>query len=410
MCDIGQMVTPPKSKSPWEAMTAGSTGGAFNWANNPWVRTGATLVGGAINPFLGAALGASQSYPGYKKPWGEQLGKTALGAGMGYMGGKGMQGLAKGGFQSAYNMFGNLGKGAGAGVMGMFGPKGTPSIGQGSPLTQAGGTLKAPTAWGSVTPSAQTGAGALTYPEAGSISGATGTTGAATAGKGINWGTVAKGAGTAALGTMFRGPSRIPESQYMGDYTSKLLGGTEMNRMLSKQTQDMLNRPEPQFNPLSDEMYETAVRRNKEEEERAEAALRTEWKGVRSGADIESDAAFRKDLMKMREKFRNERMALNNELAFNRENEYLTRLDSYYGQKMDYLTNTLQLDQNTIQQYAQLAQMDIERLMNQFGLEKGEAARFQEIFGDLGSQMMTKGLNMGYDDYFSRIFGTTGRA
>ena len=183
-----------------------------------------------------------------------------------------------------------------------------------------------------------------------------------------------------------------------------------MSQFASSELQSTLQRPEPQFAPLSDEMYEAAVRKNKEEEERWEQSLRTEYKGVRPGADIESDSAFRRDIMKGRERFANERSAMRNELAFNREGEYNKRLDSYYNNKMQYLTSTLQMSQADIQNYAQLAQMDTARLMSQFALNKGEASRFQELFGDLGKMMMQQGTGMGYQGMMNQMFGGGGTA
>ena len=104
--DIGQMFTPPKSKSPWAAMTQGSSGG---WAKpmeawGPAFTTAAGFIPG-IGPLISAGMGAAgmAGVGGFQgTDYGmSNIGSTLLGAGMGY-------GL------------GHLGKGIGSGVQNMF--------------------------------------------------------------------------------------------------------------------------------------------------------------------------------------------------------------------------------------------------------------------------------------------------
>jgi len=107
---IKKKFVPPKSKSPWEAMTAGSTGGAFKWANNPAVKGAALLGAGMIpgvGPLLSGVLGASMGYPGSDKPLSQQLLGTAAGAIGGYGAGAvgsglmtGAKGLLQGGMSA----------------------------------------------------------------------------------------------------------------------------------------------------------------------------------------------------------------------------------------------------------------------------------------------------------------------
>lgn len=89
MFNIGKMLTPPKSKSPWEAMTAGSTGGwaapLEAWGPAFTAAAGATPVGWWASPLMGAAgmAGKGSGFQGTDKGWGN-LGSTALGALSGY--------------------------------------------------------------------------------------------------------------------------------------------------------------------------------------------------------------------------------------------------------------------------------------------------------------------------------------
>ena len=133
--DLLQMVTPPKSKSPWEAATSGSTGGWASFAgpstptnpNDPkgwgWVGPAATMAAGMIpiaGPLIAGGMGAAGSlgggsgFQGTDKGW-SNLGSTALGALGGY--GAGALGAGIGGAGSRLLTGGGL-SGIGSGFMG----------------------------------------------------------------------------------------------------------------------------------------------------------------------------------------------------------------------------------------------------------------------------------------------------
>lgn len=125
--DIAQMLTPPKSKSPWEAMTRGSTGG---WAESlapgeslgfvgPLLTTAAGAIPYGVGIPLAATMGAAGmtgigGYPGTTKPIGEQVGGTLLGAGAGA--GAGFLGRGvRTGIEAAVSPTGTIGPGLGFG-------------------------------------------------------------------------------------------------------------------------------------------------------------------------------------------------------------------------------------------------------------------------------------------------------
>lgn len=110
--DVGQMLTPPKSKSPWEAMTSGSTGG---WASalgpsnptnpndpkgNSWVGPLLTTAAGAIpvvGPLLSLGMGASGSIGGGTGFQGTDAGwNNLLSTAGGALGGYGLGSLGSG--------------------------------------------------------------------------------------------------------------------------------------------------------------------------------------------------------------------------------------------------------------------------------------------------------------------------
>jgi len=117
--DVGQMFTPPKSKSPWEAMTTGSTGG---WAApfNAWgpVITAASGAIPGVGPLIATGLGAAgaagkgSGFQGTDRGWGN-LAPTLMGGLGGYS-------------------LGSLGAGVGTGLEAMMSPTATIGKGTGS--------------------------------------------------------------------------------------------------------------------------------------------------------------------------------------------------------------------------------------------------------------------------------------
>lgn len=127
--NLKQMLTPPKSKSPWEAMTLGSTGGWAKFGNEPIVKGAALLGAGALGgPGAAAGVGALMGYPGYKKSAGSQIMGTLGGAiggyGMGSLGAGlagGAKGLLAGGMHAQPSNWAQFTGGFGQGMQGYFG-------------------------------------------------------------------------------------------------------------------------------------------------------------------------------------------------------------------------------------------------------------------------------------------------
>jgi hypothetical protein len=156
--DVGQMLTPPKSKSPWEAMTAGSTGG---WAKGieGWgpVITAASGAIPVVGPFISTGLGAAGAagkgtgFQGTDYGWnnvlptiGGAVGGYGLGGlGAGVAGGisnaagwapQGVSSWTQG--QTGPNVLGNFAKGFGTGVKNYTAPLGNFLKGVGGKLGQ----------------------------------------------------------------------------------------------------------------------------------------------------------------------------------------------------------------------------------------------------------------------------------
>ena len=140
--DIGQMFTPPKSKSPWEAMTQGSTGGWAGWAGNRNPTNPNDPKGwGFVGPLLTTAMGA---IPGVGPLLSAGMGAMGAAGAGGFQGtdsgwGKGIMDTIGGGLLG-YGL-GTIGKGIGEGVGTMMSPTGSTSLGTsmaGGPTASAG--------------------------------------------------------------------------------------------------------------------------------------------------------------------------------------------------------------------------------------------------------------------------------
>jgi hypothetical protein len=446
-------------------MTSGSTGGWASFAgpskptnpNDPkgwgWVGpfvTGlAGAAGGPFGPLIAGGMGALGSLndkvsgfqgtdKGFSNVWRVPLGAFG-GYGLGALG-SGVGGAISGGLKSGIS---GIGSGFGQGMSKYLGTNIIPGLGGSNPTAWFGGSNAIPTKYGSMMQPLYGGQPAITGTAALAGAGASNAVRGANMGanianllnagkapieggsaQGVDWLNkawsgakdtatnllgknpllTAAGLGTSALGLLANGgkPTQVPRSDYWNEYTNRLLGDTPLKSAATTQAISLMNRPEPGFTPVSEEMYEAAVRRNKEEEINAEKNLRTEYKGVRPGADIESDSGFRQDVLKMRDKFAKERMALNYELAYNREKEYNSRIDDYYKTKSNYLTNILKLDNDMISQFSELAQNDQNWLMANAGLTAQQAQNFKDLFADLGSHMMKSGLGLTWNDYFNQ--------
>jgi len=143
--DLVKMFSAPKSKSPYEAMTRGSTGG---WAKSfapgepmGFVGPAATMAAGAIpgvGPLISAGMGAAGTmggkgswlgdtgFQGTDYGWGGNFMPTLMGAGMGYLGGMAGRGVSSG-VQAMMSPTATVG--AGPGAFSVLGSSGGPATG-----------------------------------------------------------------------------------------------------------------------------------------------------------------------------------------------------------------------------------------------------------------------------------------
>jgi hypothetical protein len=124
-------------------------------------------------------------------------------------------------------------------------------------------------------------------------------------------------------------------------------------------------------------------------------ALRNEFKAVNPNANVENNSAFLDKKQELIERSRFQRQAARDELSFQHEQEQL-------GRKFQTMQVALNLDQAQMSQYVQLAQMEIDQLMLQYGIDAQTAANFKEMFSDLGRLAIGQEQS-GIDQFFGSL-------
>ena len=123
-------------------------------------------------------------------------------------------------------------------------------------------------------------------------------------------------------------------------------------------------------------------------------ALRNEFKAVNPTANVENNSAFLDKKQELIERSREQRTAARDELSFQNEQEQLER-------KFQTMQVALNLDQAQMTQYTQIAQMEIDQMMLQYGIDADTATKFKQMFADLGRTVAGGGQTSGIDNFFN---------
>jgi len=411
--NIRKMFTPPKSKTPWQAMTSGSSGG---WAKAfapgqslGWVGPVGTMAMGAI-PVVGPALSALGGAAGTMGDWApgsgyqgsdygnRNWGSTLYGAAAGY--GAGQFGKSMGsGLQAMFSPSGQyMTTGGASGPVAMnaaqrFG-EGFTSTGLGQGVANTVGTVGNKYSYGSGLSGTISNTNmpiTSAFNPYGSSKLASTTTsvgkGSSNVNNGINWGQVAGGLATSLAPSLMSEKTQIPESALYGDITSKLLGGKGLSELGALGREKLTGNLNDQFSPVPDEYYNASTRRLDEAYDKAESDFTKQWQATRPGSDIQGDSAYREGINKIRQNRAREKAGLAAELDYRREADY-------YDRQYQNISQALGVDNQTMQDYMSLAQLDSERLALNTGITLGEAAQFKEIFGNLGGYLMQRGMGL----------------
>lgn len=117
-----------------------------------------------------------------------------------------------------------------------------------------------------------------------------------------------------------------------------------------------------------------------------EKLLRDEYKRLRPNADVENDSGFKRDVMDLRAK---QQETKNNMLAKLEQDEW----NQYQVRQRQDIQQAMQIDEQTFNEYASLANADLNRIMMQTGLDYGQAQQFKDIFGKIGGELASSGIN-----------------
>ena len=134
------------------------------------------------------------------------------------------------------------------------------------------------------------------------------------------------------------------------------------------------------FNSISelDPALEQAINNDFQRiEEREYQAFLARYKSLRPGADIESDSNFKRDLLEL-QRMQGQR-----------------RADALAKYRFDMISQNLQLSQAELAQLQNVANLDIEMIMGQMGLDYADAQKFKDTFSRLGDTLISQGLGIG---------------
>jgi len=115
-------------------------------------------------------------------------------------------------------------------------------------------------------------------------------------------------------------------------------------------------------------------------EDKEYQAFVARYKSLRPGADIESDSNFKRDLMEL------QRM------------QGARRADALAKYRFEMISKNLQLSQAELAQLQDMANLDIEMIMGQMGLDYASAQKFKDTFSQIGDTLISQGLGIGQEE------------
>lgn len=425
-----KMFTPPKSKSPWEAMTSGSTGGWAKFASptqgsgiGKFIGPALTAAAGIVSPWLSAGMGAAGmggvggfqgTDSGLGKGIMDTLGGAITGWGLGGVGSGIGQGVSSALGSGGSNMLGSFMSGfsKGAGnylntTLAPFGLANTSGAAAGMSSgympgmgISAANSAYAPTATGI---SGMVGGSAITSPYYAALGAAPATAmnpymvgGGASMLSGLNTGAAVTGANNwmnnlspqmlGGLGML--ASSAIPQTpKYAGDpmigeLTSRLLGGkgiSEVGALSRTKLMDMMN-ADPYTVP--DEYYNAATRRIDDAYAQAERDMVSRYKHY--GAEDSTD--FNSQIKKLRQDQAREKAALGAELEYA---NYQNTMNRTY----EAIKTGIGVDDSIMQELIGLTGISAQEAALKYGAEVADVESLRNMLGTGGGIMLQGAMN-----------------
>ena len=199
----------------------------------------------------------------------------------------------------------------------------------------------------------------------------------------IDWGKIATGGAVSMAGNALAPKTEMPTSDYLNQLKAGGLSSlTPAGKLANKSVTDVLN---TQWTGLPQEYKDSLTADLTYNERDEERALRAEYKSLRPNADIENDTAFNRDFRELKDK---QKMRRDNLLAKAEQQEW----ERFNDQKTATISQAMGIDQQTLNQYMELANTDLQIIMFKTGLSYGEAQSFKDTFGQIGGTIMQAGL------------------
>jgi len=360
----------------------------------------------SISPLLSAGAGALANQKG--QPFkGALQGFTGGGAGSALLGGgqAAIQGLRQPGgtFGKAFSNFGTGAKDAGLGYAGAipgFGGVGTDQPTgklaqwlQGTGAAGGGGKYQGGSSGGSAVGTSATELAGVDSPLQAATQAATQAAPIDAGGGGIfdQFKKSLPGLATTQIGNLFAPEVQVPDIGGIGsDLQSQLQAGTLGDPVAKGLGMDELSRVLGEdIGAVPSNAFDLGDTNNEEAKQKALSNYVNQWKGIRPGADFSNDPEFVRGYNDIQKQYDDQRTMQRDQQQFQYNQQQL-------AQKYNYMVQALGIDQSQMQQYVNLAQLEINQLMLEYGLSVGEAQQFKQLFGDLG-QIMMSGQGQGGD-------------
>lgn len=203
---------------------------------------------------------------------------------------------------------------------------------------------------------------------------------------GINMGKTLAGFAVPMIGNAMVGTPEVPDISGITNSLKTSADGS-ISPIGSLGIEKLTSRLNTQPGSLPEEYKNAQLANFDESYNQAKDNLVSQYKALRPGADIETDSAFRQDMMKLENDFAKQKTNLLANLEYQNQQSQLTQ------QAADIQT-ALGVDTNTFNKYAEIAQLDLDKIMLEYGVDYATASQFKSIFADFGSLLAQKGLGL----------------
>lgn len=196
---------------------------------------------------------------------------------------------------------------------------------------------------------------------------------------GHNGGQTAMGVGSLAAG-LLKGYPKVPQTTDSLEQLRSSIsnGGSALGQFGQQKLQGLMGE---NFQPMSEPEIQASLRQLEQDQVQAEDQVRDLYRNLRPGSDPSSDAAFRRDLQEVQDQFARAK----SDTVANRTRDLKQNFDQ---NRLSQIQTSLGASSQEMQQLTQLAQLDINQIMAQLGLDAQQAQIFKETFLDLGASLL----------------------